>query len=103
MRNRAFAALPKFPPIERDLAVVVREDITTADLVAAMREAAPRTVETIEVFELYQGEQIEQGHKSLAFAIRLRDPERTLQDAQADAATDAMLKSLKTHFSARLR
>ena len=102
-RNRAFAALPKFPPIERDLAVVVREDITTADLVAAMREAAPRTVETIEVFDLYQGEQIEQGHKSLAFAIRLRDPERTLQDAQADAATDAMLKSLETHFSARLR
>ena len=102
-RNRAFAALPKFPPIERDLAVVVREDITTADLVAAMREAAPGTVETIEVFDLYQGEQIEQGHKSLAFAIRLRDPERTLQDAQADAATDAMLKSLETHFSAHLR
>jgi len=102
-RNRAFVALPKFPPIERDLAVVVREDIAAADLVAAMREAAPRTVETIEVFDLYEGEQIEQGHKSLAFAIRLRDPERTLQDAQADAATDAMLKSLETHFSARLR
>ena len=102
-RNHGFAALSKFPPIERDLAVVVREDIATADLVAAMREAAPRTVETIEVFDLYQGEQIEHGHKSLAFAIRLRDPERTLQDAQADAATDAMLKSLETHFSARLR
>ena len=102
-RNRAFAALPKFPPIERDIAVIVREDIATADLIAVMRQAAPRTVETIEVFDLYQGDQIEKNHKSLAFAIRLRDPKRTLQDKQADAATDAMLKSLETHFGARLR
>jgi phenylalanyl-tRNA synthetase beta chain len=102
-RERAFSTLPKFPPIERDLAVIVREDIATSDLVAAMREDAPRLVESIEVFDLYQGDQIAQGHKSLAFAIRLRDPERTLQDAQADAATAAMLKGLEKHFNARLR
>ena len=102
-RERAFSTLPKFPPIERDLAVIVREDIATSDLVAAMREDAPRLVESIEVFDLYQGDQIAQGHKSLAFAIRLRAPERTLQDAQADAATAAMLKGLEKHFNARLR
>lgn len=102
-RKRSFTALPKFPPIERDLAVVVRADTATAELIATMRDSAPRLVESIEVFDLYQGDQIEQGHKSVAFAIRLRDRGQTLQDAQADAAISAMLKGLKTRFGARLR
>lgn len=102
-REHKFAPLSKFPPIERDLAVVVREGVAHADLVAAMRQSAPRLVESIEVFDLYQGDQIEAGYKSLAFAMRLRDRERTLQDAQADAVIAAMLKALEQHFDARLR
>ncbi len=102
-RERSFAALPKFPPIERDLAVVVRADTATAELIATMRDSAPRLVESIEVFDLYQGDQIEAGHKSVAFAIRLRDREQTLQDAQADAAISSMLEGLAARFGARLR
>ena len=102
-REHLFSALPKFPPIERDLAVVVRADTATAELITAMRDSAPRLVESIEVFDLYQGDQIEEGHKSVAFAIRLRDCEQTLQDAQADAAISSMLKGLAARFDARLR
>ena len=102
-RERSFSALPKFPPIERDLAVVVRTDTATAELIATMRDSAPRLVESIEVFDLYQGDQIEEGHKSVAFAIRLRDREHTLQDAQADAAISSMLKGLEARFGTRLR
>ncbi|MXY82694.1 MAG: hypothetical protein F4Y91_11695, partial [Gemmatimonadetes bacterium] len=102
-RERSFTALPKFPPIERDLAIVVRADTATAELIATMRDSALHLVESIEVFDLYQGDQIETGHKSVAFAIRLRDHEQTLQDAQADAAISAMLKRLKARFGARLR
>lgn len=102
-RERSFCALPKFPPIERDLAVVVRADTATAELIATMRDSAPHLVESIEVFDFYQGDQIEAGHKSVAFAIRLRDREQTLQDAQADAAISSMLQSLKARFGARLR
>ena len=102
-RERSFTALPKFPPIERDLAIVVRADTATAELIATMRDSALHLVESIEVFDLYQGDQIEAGYKSVAFAIRLRDREQTLQDAQADAAISAMLKSLKVRFGARLR
>ena len=102
-RERSFSALPKFPPIERDLAVVVRADTATAELIATMRDNAPRLVESIEVFDFYQGDQIEEGHKSVAFAIRLRDREQTLQDAQADAAISSMLKGLSARFGARLR
>ena len=102
-QERSFTALPKFPPIERDLAIVVRADTATAELIATMRDSAPHLVESIEVFDLYQGDQIEAGHKSVAFAIRLRDRKQTLQDAQADAATSAMLKRLEARFGARLR
>ena len=102
-RERSFSALPKFPPIERDLAVVVRADTATAELIATMRDSVPRLVESIEVFDFYEGDQIEEGHKSVAFAIRLRNREQTLQDAQADAAIASMLKGLAARFGARLR
>ncbi len=102
-REYSFVPLPKFPPIERDLAIVVRADTATAELIATMRDSALQLVESIEVFDLYQGDQIEAGHKSVAFAIRLRDRQQTLQDAQADAAISAMLKSLQARFGARLR
>ena len=102
-RHHTYAALPKFPPIERDLAVVVREDIATAELLTAMRGSTPRLVESVEVFDIYQGDQIKEGHKSLAFAIRLRDSERTLQDVQADKAIAKMLKTLEEQFGAHLR
>ena len=68
-----------------------------------MQDSAPRLVESIEVFDFYQGDQIEAGYKSVAFAIRLRDRDQTLQDAQADAAISSMLKGLETRFGARLR
>jgi phenylalanyl-tRNA synthetase beta chain len=102
-REHSFTALPKFPPIERDLAIVVRADTATAELIATMRDSALHLVESIEVFDLYQGDQIEAGHKSVAFAIRLRAREQTLQDAQADAEISAMLKRLEARFGARLR
>ena len=102
-RECSFSALPKFPPIERDVAVVVRADTATDELIATMRDSVPYLVESIEVFDFYQGDQIEEGHKSVAFAIRLRDREQTLQDAQADAAISSMLKHLEARFGARLR
>ena len=95
--------MPKFPPIERDLALVLHENIATAIVVNELRNSNPRLVESVEVFDIYQGDQIEEGHKSLAFAIRLRDHKQTLQDVQADKAIAKMLKAVKEKFGARLR
>ena len=102
-REHAFSALPKFPPIERDLALVLHENIATAIVINELRNSNPRLVESVEVFDIYQGDQIEEGHKSLAFAIRLRDHKQTLQDVQADKAIAKMLKAVKEKFGARLR
>jgi phenylalanyl-tRNA synthetase beta chain len=99
----AFAPLAKFPPLERDLAVVVRQEITSAALAQAIRQSAPGLIEAVEIFDLYQGDQIAAGHKSLAFSIRLRDPQKTLRDAQADAVIGQILRRLEQNFGARLR
>ena len=62
-----------------------------------------RLVEGVELFDLYQGDQIKAGHKSLSFSLRLRHPERTLKDTQADAAIEEMLARLQKQFGAHLR
>jgi len=99
----AFRPLPKFPPIERDLAVVLREEVSAAEVVAQIRTAAPQLIESVDLFDLYRGDQIPAGHKSLAFAIRLRSPEKTLEDKQADRIVGRIIELLEEKFDAKLR
>ena len=100
---KAFAPLPKFPPIERDLAVVLPEGTSSAEMSAQIRETAPGLIESVSLFDLYKGDQIPAGQKSLAFAIRLRSPDKTLEDKQADAIIGKILKRLHDRFGAALR
>ena len=100
-RRPAFVQLPKFPAAERDLSVVVRDDVSHSAI--AQEITAGSLVENVEFFDLYQGAPIESGHKSLSFSIRLRHPERTLKDKQADAAINGILKKLQKRFGAHLR
>lgn len=100
-RQHAFSALPKFPAAERDLSIVVSEETSHSALADAI--AAGALVEHVEFFDLYRGEPVEAGHKSLSFSIRLRHPQRTLKDAQADAAISEILQQLQKRFGAHLR
>ncbi|MFT5374741.1 MAG: phenylalanyl-tRNA synthetase beta chain [Candidatus Latescibacterota bacterium] len=100
-RENRFAALPKLPAIERDLSIVVADAVNCDTLVDTMRSG--RLVEEVKLFDLYQGDQIEAGHKSLSFSLRLRHPERTLKDTQADAAIEEILTHLQKQFDAHLR
>ena len=102
-RMWTFRPLAKFPPIERDLAVVLPQDISAADAVEQMRRAAPELIESVDLFDLYQGDQIEAGHKSLTFSIRLRSAEKTLEDQEANSVIDQVLDRLQKTFGATLR
>jgi phenylalanyl-tRNA synthetase beta chain len=99
----SFVPLPKFPAIERDLSIVVRENASLGEIVSVMRSGPSQLIEAVELFDLYQGDQIEAGHKSLSFSIRLRHPQRTLKDQQADAALTEILSLLTQAFDAHLR
>ncbi len=98
-----FKPLPRYPAVERDLAVVVDQDVECEVLMQQIRAASPELIESVELFDLYEGDQIPAGRKSLAFAVRLRSPDQTLEDKQADRVIDRILKRLETQLGARLR
>lgn len=98
-----FEPLPQFPSAHRDLAVVVAEGIPAGELVSAIREAAGGLARQVEIFDLYQGKQIESGKKSLAFAITYRSDERSLESAEVDKRQEKVINKLKQDFNADIR
>lgn len=102
-RGGAFRSPPKFPPVERDLAIVLDESVPAGDVIAAVRQVDPELIESVELFDVYTGDQVKGGDKSLAFNLRLRSAERTLQDREADEVIARVLAHLGGTFGVRLR
>ena len=78
-----------YPVAKEDVALVVDESVPAADVEAALREGAGELLESIRLFDVYTGDQVGAGKKSLAFALRLRASDRTLKEGEAGAARDA--------------
>ena len=78
-----------FPPVHQDLAFVVPEDVSAAELIAAAREAAGEELRELRPFDVYRGEQVGEGRKSIAFAATFQSAERTLTDEDAAQAARA--------------
>ncbi|HXL78993.1 MAG TPA: phenylalanine--tRNA ligase subunit beta [Candidatus Eisenbacteria bacterium] len=95
--------LPRFPAIERDLAVVVEEHVAAGALVAAIKEAGREFLENVRPFDEYRGAQVPEGHKSIAFALTFRSPERTLTDAEVDQVMAEIKIALEKKHSAGFR
>jgi phenylalanyl-tRNA synthetase beta chain len=93
----------KYPPVVRDMAVVVDSGVPAQALLAAMEAKKPPIVVQLKLFDVYTGEGVPAGRKSLAFRVVMQDTERTLTDAEADAARDALASLLGEQFSATLR
>jgi len=99
----AFNPPSKYPPVVRDMALVVEAGVPAQALMDAMEAEKPAIVTSIRPFDLYQGPGVPPGRKSLAFRVVMQDTERTLTDAEADAARDALVSLLARKFSASLR
>jgi phenylalanyl-tRNA synthetase beta chain len=78
-----------FPPVLLDLALVVPDDVPAADVEAALRAGAGALLEDLRLFDVYTGAQVPEGHRSLAYALTLRAPDRTLTSEEATAVRDA--------------
>lgn len=92
-----YQPLPKFPAITRDLSLVCADEVPVGVLQSAMKKAVGNILEQITLFDVYKGEQIASGMKSVSFSIRMRSHEGTLTDEQADAAMKRVLKALQEH------
>jgi phenylalanyl-tRNA synthetase beta chain len=78
-----------YPVAKEDVALVVDVSVAAADVEAALREGAGELLESIRLFDVYTGDQVGEGKKSLAYALRFRAPDRTLKEGEAAAARDA--------------
>jgi phenylalanyl-tRNA synthetase beta chain len=93
----------RFPAVVRDIAVLVDAGTTVQALLDAISAEQPGIVQHVGVFDLYQGAGLPSGRKSLAFRVVMQDTERTLTDAEADEARNAIVALLSREFSATLR
>jgi phenylalanyl-tRNA synthetase beta chain len=89
--------------VKHDLALVVAEEVPAGALVGAAREALGDALGEMRVFDVYRGEQIPPGHKSLAFAVSFRSRERTLSDEDAAELRRRLVAELERRFGASLR
>jgi phenylalanyl-tRNA synthetase beta chain len=93
--DEEFEDVTTFPAARRDLAVVVPADAAAADVVAAVRAGGGELLRGVEVFDLYAGEQLGEGKKSLALALEFRAADRTLTDEEVEAARGSILGELE--------
>jgi phenylalanyl-tRNA synthetase beta chain len=107
-----FAAVPDvvhyedvitFPPVRQDLAFVVADDVPAGALVDAARDAAGEDLREIRPFDVYRGEQVGAGKKSIAFAVAFQSDEKTLTDEDAAALRNRIVLALASRFGAELR
>jgi phenylalanyl-tRNA synthetase beta chain len=82
----------KFPPVFRDIAVVVDANVGVQAMLDAIGAEKPLIVQSVRLFDFYQGEGVPPGKKSLAFRVVMQDTERTLTDAEVDVARDALVE-----------
>ncbi|MGZ8251712.1 MAG: phenylalanine--tRNA ligase subunit beta [Methylophilaceae bacterium] len=98
-----YVEVPKFPPVRRDMAVLVDENITVQAILKTMIDAKIQYVSDIALFDVYRGKGIAENKKSLAFLVLMQDTQKTLTDAEADAVMANLLDLLKSEHGAELR
>ncbi|RJP14008.1 MAG: phenylalanine--tRNA ligase subunit beta [Candidatus Abyssobacteria bacterium SURF_5] len=101
--EKEYLSVSRFPYSDRDMAVVVDENIEAAKLVSAITEAGEEILRRVLLFDVYRGAQVESGKKSLAFSLRFQSVQRTLTDEEITAAFNKIVQSVQTRFGAQLR
>ncbi|MBB6445661.1 phenylalanine--tRNA ligase subunit beta [Bacillus benzoevorans] len=99
----SYQSIPRFPSITRDIALVVEQNKAAGELEAIIAEAGGALLKEVHVFDLYEGEHMEAGKKSLAFSLKYFDPERTLTDEEVTKAHEKVLQAVADKAGAVLR
>lgn len=95
--------IPRYPAAARDLAIVVSGDEAEVAVAEAIRGGGGELLRSVRLFDVYTGEGIPAGKKSLAYALSFQSPERTLTDAEVEQAVSAIVATLRERFGAELR
>ena len=97
------AAISKFPTVERDIALIIDENVCYADVKECIETFGGKLLKSVKLFDVYQGDQVAAGKKSMAFNLIFVSEERTLNVEEIDGAIKKILKNLKEKLGAELR
>ena len=101
--NIKFRELPKYPAVTRDIAMLVDRAVPVADIEEVIRKAGGATLENVKLFDVYEGEQIAEGKKSVAYSATFRAADRSLTGEEVQTVFDKILKKLEGNIGAQLR
>jgi phenylalanyl-tRNA synthetase beta chain len=99
----AYTPLPRFPSITRDIAIVCDLTVTVAELIGCIKNSGGKLLREVKLFDIYTGNQVQTGKKSVAFSLTLRSDDQTLTDESADKAVAAILAALAAKHGAEIR
>ncbi len=98
-----YTAIPRFPSMTRDIALVVNKEVAAGEIKEVIAKAGGKLLKAVTIFDLYEGERMEEGKKSVAYSLRYSDPERTLTDEEVTKAHAKVLQQVEEKFGASLR
>ncbi len=101
--DRQYTELPKYPSIQRDIAMLVKEDVTVKQIESIIKAKGGKLVESVKLFDVYKGKQITSGYKSVAYSISFRAADRTLTGEDVNPPMDKIMKELSEKLGAQLR
>lgn len=102
-RKLQYKPLPRYPSVMRDIALVVDESVPIESLTRAVYDAGGITLKSVELFDIYRGNQIAAGKKSCAFALEFQSEEKTLAQEEIDVVMQTILHNVSSKFQATLR
>lgn len=97
-----YRQLPRFPALERDFCFVMADELKASQIISEIYNVSP-LVEEVTPFDLYRGEKLGEGRKSIAFSVKLRSLEKTLTDKEAEGICSAIVSTVQSKFGAQLR
>ena len=101
--NKKYVEVPKFPAVERDIAMIVDEEIAVGDIEKVITKKGKKLLESVTLFDIYRDSKLGENEKSVAYALKFRDKSKTLSDEEVNKIMDEILTELEKKFNAELR
>ncbi len=101
--NKKYVEVPKFPAVERDIAVVVEESIEVGQIEKIITKKAKKLLESMQLFDIYRDEKLGENKKSVAYSLIFRDKNKTLSDEEINTIMEDVVCELQKELGAELR
>lgn len=101
--EKLYTPLPKYPAMTRDIALLIKDEVYVKEIEDIITKNAQGLVESFKLFDVYKGEQIEEGYKSVAYSLVYRSKDKTLTDEEVNKVHENILKELSEQINANLR